>query len=661
MKKLTALLLALCMAFAATGVFAAEKGDEEAILKVKERLDIPDCLTEFSYNTSTYDGVLRYDYNWHNEDYSKEINVSADALGRIVSYRFYDEADYSAEKSLIGYSVKDAQSLAEETAKSFYPEYFENETDCLVLNSGRTSSSYSGRYKTFNFTFDRIHNGVNVNGNTVTVRVRATKDNIYVQSVNAALDEKAVFTEGSETKLGKADYTEKFPIELYYAKNYEEKDSPVTLYYSVEKGFVSALSKEIVTEEYFDGYDRGEGTEDAFSAMGFGAQKNEKITEKEQAELDKIANLIKPEEIEAKLKTEELLNITDDMKIDEQHKYKSDDGYFVRFTLSSEKRYMHVAYNGETGAVTNIYSYFTKNAEGETGKFKSDNLREDMEKLAESLSMEKLNETEVTFSQTEEQSVLNAERMVNGILYPENGISVVYDNECNMITSYSLNWDKDVSDFPEAANVIGEKAAEDIIFEIAPVYNTYVKTKDGYLSAITIEKSVTIDAFSGKERYKATDEKLAYTDIDNHWAKEAINALWEHDIYLSGERFNPESPVTQEDMLRLFTACRDIGVIPIGWEKAYVSEYGVKNGYIEGAEPDKLMTRKEGFEALVNILGYGEIAKLDIYKSSYSDLDNNGSAEILKAMGVLEGDTARADDYLTRAEAAVMVYRYLSK
>lgn len=660
MKKLTALLLVLCMAFAATGVFAAEKGDEEAILKVKEKLDIPDYLTEFSYNTSTYDGVLRYEYNWHNEDYSKEINVSADALGRIVSYWFYDQADYSAEKSLIGYSVKDAQILAEETVKSFYPEYFENKTDGLVLNSGKILSSYSGRYKTFTFTFDREYNGVNVNGNAVTVRVRATKDNIYVQSVTAALDEKAVFTQGNEKALGKADYTEKFPIKLYYAKNYEEKDSPVTLYYSVEKGFVSTLSGEIVTEEYFDSYDRGEAIEEDSLAMGT-ADKNAVITDKEQAELDKIANLIKPEEIVAKLKTEELLNVTDDMKIGEQHKYKTDGGYFVNFTLSSEKRYMHVAYNGETGAVTSIYSYFIRNAEGETGKFKSDNIKGDMEKLADNLSIGKLNETEVTFNQTEEQSVLNAKRLVNGILYPENSVSVVYDSECNMVTSYSLNWDKDVSDFPEAANVIGEKAAEDIIFEIAPVYNTYVKTKDGYLNALTIAKSVTIDAFAGKERYKTKDVKLAYTDIDNHWAKEAINALWEHDIYLPGEKFNPESAITQEDMLRLFTACRDIGVIPIGWEKAFVGEYGVKNGYIEASEPDKLMTRKEGFETLVNILGYGEIAKLDIYKSSYSDLEANGSAEILKALGVLTGDAARPDELMTRAEAAVMVYRYLSK
>ena len=71
----------------------------------------------------------------------------------------------------------------------------------------------------------------------------------------------------------------------------------------------------------------------------------------------------------------------------------------------------------------------------------------------------------------------------------------------------------------------------------------------------------------------------------------------------------------------------------------------------------KFICRKSDFDKL----GYGSIAEFDIYKSSFTDMEGDGSAEILKAMGVLIGNTARPDDYLTRAEAATMVYRYLSK
>lgn len=670
MKKVTALILVFCMIISVLPVLAAESIAEDVLLSVKSRVDIPEELTEFEYSESTYDNVLRYDFSWRDEDYNKEVYVTSDSLGRIVSYNYYEATDYSADRSLINYTLSDAQPLAEAFVKKAFPEYFENEIDILKLNESRTTSSYTGRYKTFAFSFERLYNGEIMASNIVNVRVRATKDKIYVQNVSAALDEDATFVQKDAIAIGENDYTVRFPIELYYATDYSGEEEKVTLFYSIDKGFVSRIDTVVLTEKRFDRYADYGAEDDAVmesTSTAGGVNKNmAALTPEEIKALEEMASLVPISEVEAKLRGIEILHITDDMKLADSNARKYDEKYNVNFSLEGENQRTSVSYDGETGEVTNIYTYFTKydEAYNKTSDSMSVLPTASIESFAREMAGEKLDETKIEYTdngETQKRSGMNATRIVNGIPYPENSIDVTYDMANNMVTRYSIYWDEDVTGFPKPEAAIGLDKAAEIIFDISPVYNTLVKTEEGYTPAITIPEAVTIYALTGENRYSYAEEKQAYTDIESHWAKKEIEVLWEHNIYLTGDKFNPDEAITQADMLRLFTACRDSGVIPIGWEKAYVSEFAVGAGYIESSEPDKLMTRKEAFEALVNVLGYGDIAGYDIYKSSYTDMEANGSAEILKAMGILVGDTARPDDNLTRAEAAVMVYRYLSK
>lgn len=668
MKKVLSVLLVFIMAFSALPAMAESGKAEEVLLVVKEKIEIPEELTEFSYSENKYDDVLRYDFVWHTEDYTKELYVSSDSRGRIVTYSYYEQLDYSSDRTLIGYTLSDAKPLAENTAKNMFPDYFTEGEDKLILNEDKTTSSYSGRYKSFSFTFDRHFGNNNVESNRVVVKVRATKDKMYVQSVSAVLDEDAYFNypDFSVNRYwdSEYDYEEKFPIKLYYATDYSGKEPAVKLFYRIDKGYVQYATGEIITEEHFDRY--AGVTEDSYTESAEGGVlmgKNEAtLSPKEQSEIDKMESLIKPSEIEKTLRGLTLLKITEDMKFSESYTYKSEDKYFINFGLKGEERVVNVAYNGETGEITSIYSYFTKtksseNKESETGTVPES----DILAFAKTLSGTKTDETEVEFSTSDKRAAMNATRIVNGVPFPENSITVTYDTENNMVTRYSIYWDEDTSAFPKPEEAIGLEKAREIIFKNYNTNTVWLKQKEGYSLATTIESAVTIDAITGEELYKTTEVKAAYTDITSHWAKEAIEALWEHDIYLTGDKFNPDSAITQADMIRLFSSCRNSGIIPIGWEKDRISEYAVESGYVEAAEPDKLMTRKEAFETLVEILGYGVIADFDIYKSSYTDMEPCGSAEILKAMGVLVGDSARPLDNLTRAEAAVMVYRYLTK
>ncbi len=668
MKKFVSVLLVFIMVVAALPVLA-DSAAEEVLLKVKGKINVPEELGEFNYSESTYDGVLRYDFTWHTEDYSKEMYVSADADGEIISYNYYEQTDYSSDRTLIGYTIDDARPLAEEFLKDVFPQFDTLGMD--ILRMKEETSSYSGRYKTFVFVFERRYIPYAVESNSVTVRIRATKDKMYVQSMYASLDNSDDVFEGGEAEvkyeLTEADYVEKFPIELYYAKDYSGEEEKVSLFYSVDKGFVSLVDRETVTQVYFDRYaDKGYGAEDSVATettLG-SLSRNEALTEAEIKALEEVEGLVAVTEIEEKLRSLEIFRITDDMKLTSSSVRKYDEKYMAYFTLKGDVRTASVTYNGETGEIININTYFnvwSKDEKKEVSREAKEAVKEDMTALVKSLAGNKIDETETTFTETETAVYMTSVRMVNGVKYPGNSIAVTYNADKDMATSYRIEWDEDVSQFPKVEEAIGFNKAAERVFEIAPVYKALVRGEGGYVPAITIPGGVTINAVTGEEPYTNKADKVKYTDVDTHWARDAINILWEHDIYLEGERFMPGEAVNQADMVRLFSACRDSGVIPVGWTKKRIAEYAVTNGYIEVAEPDKTMTRREAFKVMIEILGYGDVAEFDIYKSSYTDMDADGSAEILKAMGVLTGDTARPDDMLTRAEAAVMVYRYLSK
>ncbi len=669
MKKLVTVLLVLCMVFSVLPVFADVVNAEEVLLIVKSKIDVPEDLTEFEYAQSTYNNSVFLGFMWYNEDYSKELTVSCNAQGRIVEYNYYEETDYSASRSLIGYNLSDAQVLAENFVKKALPEFYEKETDVLCLDENSTASSYSGRYKSFAFTFKRKCMGENVESNYVTVRVRATKEKIYVQSMSAQLDAfdelaKAEKSLSQAKDIGAVEYTEKFPVRLYYATDYYGEEEKVSLFYSIDKGFVSSVNGEAVTQTGFDNFMYAGSDSATESAMG-SSNKNA-LTEAEVKELEEMDSLVPISAVEAKLRGIEAFRITEDMKIVSTSTNKYDEGYTVRFVLEGEKQRTSVTYNGETGEVTRLYSYKinssqTSQAEKKTSDSASQVPEEQIKAVAEELAGDKITETTPEFNNNDKTAALNCERVVNGVPYPENSINVTYSIEEGYVTSYYLYWDKDVSEFPNPEEAVGLEKAQEIIFAIAPLYNTLVKTENGYVPAISISKNVTINAITGEDLYATGEEKVKYTDIEGHWAENMINALWEHDIYLPGENFSPDTAINLADVLRLFLACRSSGAAPAYWTKDYVVTYCINNSYIAEGEPDKIVTRKEAFDIMVNILGYGDIASYDIYKSSYTVIDGCGSAEILKAMGILIGDTARPDDNLTRAEAAVMVYRYLSE
>jgi len=200
--------------------------------------------------------------------------------------------------------------------------------------------------------------------------------------------------------------------------------------------------------------------------------------------------------------------------------------------------------------------------------------------------------------------------------------------------------------------------------------------QDGvYKKCFTVKKQGTeLDAFTGKEYISPYINQSVleykYSDIEAHWANEKINKLAEVQIGFEGEKFNPDEPISQYDLLRLFAAgIRYRSYLDFSEDELYrILE---DEDVITSTERNSGSTvkREDAFVYMIKLDGLDRIAKLDsIFKVKYADghLVSDGKIgypAILTGMNIICGDggNVRPKDEITRAEAAVMVFNYMSR
>lgn len=665
MKKLLACLISLTLALSVCApVFAEDSAAKSALEIVKEKIDVPESFTEFEYNEMTNNDEKGYYFYWHDEEYDGSLNVSADEKGKISNYNYYASNLYSDEKKLIMTTKDEALRVSDEFIRRVLPEMFENENDTLVLRDENTSIYSNSGYKSFSFKYERMYGGIYVRSNIARVDVVSDGKNITVQNLSTNIDYDATFDTSSGSEVSRNEYMAEFPVEVYYTKVYEEDEEKVYLAYVVESGIIDAESGKKVSPDTDDGMMFAANEKSAATADSAGGDMAKQLSPKELEELSNMNALIPAGELEKTLRSVEELKITDEMKLTNSYTQKlSDGGYRTSITLSDdEDRYLDADFDAATGKLLYVYNsaYGREKLTDDEKKAANDKARAFIEKM----NPDEVKETEYTDEETEGAYAV---RLVNGIRYPENFISASYSAEEEMLESYRINWDKDVSMFPDPEKALDTSAAYDKVFETEELRDAYVKTDGVYRRCKALEKGITIDALTGEELYKNTEVgKPVYTDIDGHWAEDMIKTLADNDIYLEGEEFRPDEGITQKDMFRLFGSLFFYTSYARSEEPNYNWLINQKRVLTEEEKaPDKIMTREEGFRYFARMAGWGDIAKLDIFKQTFEDsgkfVGEIGSAEILRGMGVIGADGyARPDENLTRAEAAAMIYNYLA-
>ena len=692
-KRILGAVLSLVMALSVTPQAMADTDAaqlEKALTTVKSRVEIPAELTEFRSNSYEYDGAARYSFTWNDKEGYERINVSCNGSGQILSYNYNVSGSYRGTQKLPTVSKDEARAAAEAFLAKAAPETVAGENDGLKF-----ISAHGGYDDSYNVSFERVKNGVTVADNNATVSTELDEDGkIYVSyayinySYGAKFEDEAEKIDSPEEK-----YEETYPAELIYRGKYDYelyrssgKYEPQLVYRIKDgaSGYISAYTGEVVEREYEEYADRNAAMETMAMAEDAGAYSGGGLTKQEIAELETVAGLYTASEAEKFLKSIPQLKIDKDYKVTNSSVRTVGEGEDKWYTLGinmgipDEDNYDNVfaSFDAQKDRLTGYSNYtyrpYDKNVEKLTEKAKSA-ANSEIEKFLKAVLPDKIAEFEdVTKEDSEAVDSIykNYYRIVNGIPYIGNTINVTYDAVDEKITRYNLTYDDDAK-FTDPEGALSAEDAYNHMKDLAPINEYYIYSGGMYRLVYGMDGSPMIDAYTGEDVYK--DENIDYTeieydDISGHWCEEAVNALRDYGIAFPGESFNPNAEMNQQDLLRLFLA---------GIEGRYYMGYDADSIYDEcfrervltkdERKDEAAVAREQAFVYMIRLAGYDKVASLsDIYKVSYADGDQLsdgliGYAAILSGMGIIEGDggNIRPSDSITRAEAAVMLYRYM--
>lgn len=670
MKRIISIISAIAIAMSFTTAFAANADNmQEVLVSVKQRVEVPEELSEFESSATHSDYTTQYHFEWRTEDYEKSMYVSCYSDGTITNYGSYD-GYRETEPHMSKMSADEAKGIAEDFVKKINPDY---PYEVVVQDNDSASLYNSSRYFAINIYADGVY--LENEGGSVTVDTengKVTNFNIWYEP-----DAKQYFT-GTEQFIPAEDakqaYTESFPMELVYRSYYDDEDNeifyPVYVTTDGYNEYINAVTGEAETIDFYKEVFRAGGTGDMEETSM--AAKDNGLTPQEMEEISNINGLISKETIEKQIRENKTLNIPADLKLGQINLYKNTfaDLYFYNISMSRNEDKNHtsvyVTVNAKTGEIINYdRNSYTGKADRDVVFINDDALK--------ALAGEKADEYK--FDENVNQYV----RYVNGIKVEGNYVFIT--SEDGTLTHYNISYSD--ADFPSIDGIMSAGDAAKAMFEQTEYKPVCVVGYNGdgeaCLYPVYSLDKVSINPFTGKavnwrnEEITPGDEasSLTYSDISGHYAEKYINALAEYNIGFEGGEFKPDEKITQSDLLTLLgTIYGGGGVIVFLDNKVQadgVYSRAISRSIINEDERDDnaVLTRETASIYLIRAIGAEQYAKYnDIYVTPFDDVtENKGYIALLSAMGVVNGDGGHFNPKreITRAEAAVMLYNYLNR
>lgn len=681
MKKTIAGVIGLACLLQQTAIFAASPL-EGAILSVKGRIDIPEALTEFeSASTTGEDGKTYYRLDWSNKEETKSLEVMTDEKGRITGVYQYDEDWYAQDDvlTLDENAYDGAMKFADQWIKKVAPEQFTEENDQLVRQ--QPTEKLNLRDMTYTFVYDRIRNGYEVAENDAYVNVRKAGDGFAVYSADLNWDYDADFKDAdkllTKEEAQKA-YETVFPIEMQY-RRYDKK----TVFLEYQTGgrrYIDAETGEKAEPKPHDVMPLGDRANQEKSAATMDAGAGG-LSPREQQEVDAVAGLKTADEIFSAVKKIPELSVPSDLTVRSKQIYKTEDGYQIRLYYSNakddqaedESTSLNLTADAETGKILSYNRYDSNWQEEKTQNPEKADAFLKAYYPAEYAACRKVEEQ----NEGEEKIVrpwVNYQRIVNGALYPENGLYAYYNTAKGYITTFYCTWDSDTSYFPDAKKAKTPEDAYALIFEKYPLKMIYLETENGYRPVWTLSESwIQLDAISGKfteyDGKEVDDFKPAYTDLSGHWAEQIVNQLANYGVAIRSEKFMPDQEITQAEYLTLL--CEAMYPYDDFREEDYVYETMLRRKVLTADEknPNGTITKETAICYLLRVMGMQKVAELPgIYRCDFSDESEitpalYGYCALAKGFGIVNGANQQLQPQktATRAEAVTLIYQYLTK
>ncbi len=692
---------------------ADDKGLENAIKTAKTMFKIPSDF-DFNYQMSLENGKRIWSLSWNSKDGTKGgINIRLDDNGVLLGYDNYKPTD-NISKKLPKYSRKDAQSKAEAFIKKVNPSVM---SQIKLYDAGQTNSITD---YTYYFTYVRVVGKIPFYSNNVTLSINKNTGEVVNYSYNwtDGLTFPAAGKAMSVVDAGKA-YMKNIGLKLIY--KYKSENDKVTTYPAyvpvVGDNFaIDALTGDKVQtgNNYviFNDYERK-----VMYSKAKGDQPVE-LTPDEIKAVEEASKLISKEAAEKIARSCDTLKLTDEYKLTYINLNKAwpnnNDTYWsMNFStengeLKAPRKSVNVTINAKTGEIT-AFNQGSSADDKDPVKFDEASAKAAVNEFLKSFNPEKYSQVEydetnggypVIKSNEDQRSYsFTYLRKVNGIQFPDNSISIYFDAVSGEITYYSMTWFS--VDFVKVDKVISfDKAYEKAFSQIGLELQYKIKYSDEedgrkVIPAESTEKPEVVLVYSLNSLkpsildantgivldYDGNPFKdvnaVKYSDIKGHSAQKQIEVLAEAGISLDGTQFKPNAKITQKDFLTLLSKIMPNYYGPIILENSKTTvidsfySYLLNQNVIKESEkaPNSATTKEDAVKFFIRALKYNEVADIKgIFKCSFKDSSKItpslygyfAIAEGLKLVSADKKGNVNPKAVLTRADAMVMIYNYLS-
>lgn len=679
MKKTLSMLLAASMILSTTA-FAAKTDDMQSILSdVKTRIGDTDKYTDFDSSYSEEHGHKVYSFEWsakEEDGLRSYMHISVNDSGLITDYSH--SSDYGDSKATVNRMSNDASAKkAKELIDKLNPQFKDK---FEIINTDETESLRGNGY---NFDIQRIENGIPVYGEGGYLSVSADASEINYFSIN--------YTEGLsfpsadgiiDKSAAQKQFAEKIGMELSYKTDYDYETRTRTPYlsyspkYAFEK-YIDAKTGEVIEPEYAERPMHSGRSESLMDSSGGGNSKG--FSEAEIKEIEKIENIITPEQAENAVRSCNVLTLAKDAQLNSISLNKDsfdENGYSYNMRFKKDDIFSSAIVNAADGNIVS-WSAWGNYDPDKKEKYNHETAKALADNALKVLIGNEISSGEYKLDEDCDNGYYSYTRYINDIPYDDNKITIGVDLVTGEISHFNIS--KYNLDFPSPDGVLDANQASDALFkhtEYRPIYYPCASdSKKGYNDkaelVYALDEYPELDAFTGEPKIEETAKIPEYTDISGHYAENAVNTLRNFGIGFAAAEFNPDESITQKDFIALVVSAlkynRDV-VITDDFDYSDIYRDAIRSGIISKDEKDETssVTREKAAVYFINTLGLGEVASFDsIYNCPFTDVSaNKGYISILSAMKVLNGSgdgTFNPDGQLTRGAAMIMIYNYLSR
>lgn len=677
---------------------------KEAAELVKDRITVPWDVEDFTSNYFEYDGRAQWEFQWQGKKATIHAILDADT-GDIVSYYGYG-SDFTGQNSLVPkVSKAEALMIAEEFLKKAVPSRYSS----LKLSDNIPERAYPlGYNRDYSFYFERVVNGIPCPFCGAQFQVSATTGKITHYYLN--WEYKAVFPPAVNTiSPQKAAETMKSKgFELMYFRPYPAKEGQerqVKLVYGINQPrqvLVNAITGEFETDNYFyifrDGmHDKGE-----MGGMGSAKERLERneLTPIEEEEVDIVANLLSREEAQEAVfkhfRLPEGFALENARLFEDERK---DRIWHLGWNMNNGDQgngYISAAVDALTGELLSYSrSIYYPGFEKETNKYTLAQAGKIGEKFLNEMQSVKMGQTRYADRQDQFEASRTARftytRLVDGIPFYEDSLSVEVDRVTGEIVSFYVQWGKFV--FPKAAPGITLDAAFKNLTGANPMDMGYLRVEKpkfdrseqtiGLYYYFRDYQPRLVDAVTGKvlsetgQEYTSED-KVEFTDIAGHPSENDIKLLYSLGVVGdSTGKYYPYDPVMNAAFIKMLVLANgwqpgegeELDGVPDTWYRPYY-QTAVYHGVFPAdsmPKPEQEVNRIDCARFLVSAIGLKKAAVLEgIYKVPSKDgseisVMDAGYAAIALKMGLLPAINGNfeADTLVARGEAASILVQYM--